>query len=205
MPAAAQPPSPVSNLCLCPACSLQNAFRNWTFLWLREKTSCGIPSCASCSHHLFHAEIAPFLITTLSSCLFFTLLLHPSCCSGPWAAVRHILLALHQQELSPPRARQVERVQKEMGKNGHSTSQLPAEQKLQAQKQGGNHPHPPWLIAVGAAASAIIWRKDPVHNPGEIRSDLMETCEATRPHFLTWGSKARSAFCSVSVSLALPA
>lgn len=119
--------------------------------------------------------------------MFFNLLLHPSTvlwsqgcsqthppCSAPVGTV-------------PPLERRVEGVQKEMGDNGHSISQLPAVLKLLAQKQGGNHLHPlpqPWLVAVGAPASAIIWRKDPVHIPGGIRTDLMETCEATRPHFL---------------------
>lgn len=63
-----------------------------------------------------------------------------------------------------PHAKRVERVQKEVGQNGHSISELPAMLKLLAQKQGGNHIHPlpqPWFIAVRAPASAIIWRKDP--------------------------------------------
>lgn len=126
--------------------------------------------------------------------MFLSLLLHPQGCSGPRAAPAPPPCSA-QQDLSPPRAGGVEREQKEMGKDGHSPSEL-----LSAQKQGGNHLHPlpqPWLIAAGAAASAITWRKDPVPIPGGIRSDLMETCEATRPHFLTWGSTARSGICLV--------
>lgn len=51
------------------------------------------------------------------------------------------------------------------GEEFHSISQLPAMlKKLLARNQGRNHLHSvpqPWLTAVGAPASAIIWKKDP--------------------------------------------
>lgn len=93
-------------------------------------------------------------------------------------------------------------MQRAVGKNGSSISELLAIHSTKARGKSHSHNALPqcWLTAVGAPASAIIWRKDPVHIPGGDRPDLMETCKATWPWPLMWYSSARSGFCSESVS-----